>query len=456
MASVDTTDITLPQLGETADEAEVLVWLKQVGDTVTRGEALFEVQTDKITVEVPALESGVLLEHLVRPGDVVMVGDVVARLEPVSQAMSESSQKSQPSAAIEDASKRSLSASPDMSSGISAEPFRDNNKYRASPSARRLARELNISLVDVDGSGPRGRITSDDVRAAYQPKSAETLTSAVTHIAPMTSVTSANTTPANATSANATFASSLPDANDVTLAQDDVDASSYKLTKVEQISAQVTTQSFAQIPHFYVTVRADASALQTLVGSLQGVSINDLIVMAVARALKDHPRLNASVTSGDTLTLHDHVHIGVITAAPQGVMTSVVRDVDTLTAHEVHARVREVRARLASGRATSADISGATFAISNLGMYNVEAFSAIILPPNVAMLAVGTLKEDVFVNAGALRPGYSINLTLSADHRALDGVAVALFLNSLRDIIQEPHSLSHTAEPTSRRSMVLS
>ncbi|MEM7734151.1 MAG: dihydrolipoamide acetyltransferase family protein [Deinococcota bacterium] len=446
MAGVEVSNITLPQLGETADEAEVLVWLKQVGDSVTRGDALFEVQTDKITVEVPALESGVLLEHLVHPGDVVVVGDVVARLEPASKSMSESSQESPSQVATEDASKAPSNASSDVPLGTPAEPPQDKHKYRASPSARRLARELDISLADVDGTGPRGRITSEDVQAAArQADLTETSISPVTQPELMTPSKS-----------NVTVASPLPQLDDVLLARDDVDATSYKLTKVEQISARVTTQSFAEIPHFYVTVRADASALQNLADSLQGVSINDLVVMAVARALKDHPRLNASATREDALTLHKHVHIGVITATPQGVMTSVVHDADTLTAHEVHARVREVRARLASGRATSADISGATFAISNLGMYNVEAFSAIILPPNVAMLAVGTLKEDVFVEAGALRPGYSISFTLSADHRAVDGVAVALFLNSLRDIIQEPHSLSHTAEPTSRRSMVLS
>jgi pyruvate dehydrogenase E2 component (dihydrolipoamide acetyltransferase) len=227
----------------------------------------------------------------------------------------------------------------------------------------------------------------------------------------------------------------------------DFDTNRYHLTAIERTSAQVTAKSFAEIPHFYVTVRADATALMRWVDAEMGVSVNDALVSACARALKDHPRLNASLENERTLTLHDYVNIGVITATPQGLVTSVVPDADRLSLADIHQRVRKVRSKVAAGRATAKDISGATFAISNLGMYGVESFSAIILPPNVAMLAVGSVREDVFVERGALRMGHSLSLTLSADHRAVDGVAVALFLNALRDIIQAPQQLFSTRAP---------
>jgi pyruvate dehydrogenase E2 component (dihydrolipoamide acetyltransferase) len=296
-----------------------------------------------------------------------------------------------------------------------------------------------VNLADVTGTGPRGRITGDDVRAAaVTPQQGKTATVAKTPTPvhePTPSLTTSLTTFITPDSAhsNSHFA--------------DVDTHHYQLTAIERISAQVTAKSFAEIPHFYVTVRADATALMRWVAAEVGVSVNDALVSACARVLKDHPRLNASLENTQTLALHEHVNIGVITATPQGVVTSVVPDADHLSLSAIHQRVRDVRSKVAAGRATAKDISGATFAISNLGMYGVEAFSAIILPPNVAMLAVGSVREDVFVEGGALRMGHSLSLTLSADHRAVDGVAAALFLNALRDIIQAPQQLFSTRAP---------
>lgn len=427
-------DVVMPQLGETADEAEVIAWLKDVGDEVARGDALLEVQTDKITVEIPALDSGVLREVLVQAGDVVTVGAQIARLEPSSSTRSQAStSKHQPSpiAQTDTSSNQTFTAEP-----VPVAP----NKLRASPSARRVARELEVNLAEVTGTGPRGRITSEDVRAAsnnvvIQDIRQQTKAKSVgSSYYPDTSLTTPKPHEDTFADIGASF-----DA--------EIDASRYHLTAIERTSAQVTAKSFAEIPHFYVTVRADATALLRWVDAEVGVSVNDALVSACAKALKDHPRLNASLEGTKALTLHEHVNIGVITATPQGVVTSVVPDADRLTLADIHQRVREVRSKVIAGRATSKDISGATFAISNLGMYGVEDFSAIILPPNVAMLAVGSVREDVFVERGALRMGHSLSLTLSADHRAVDGVAVALFLNALRDIIQTPQQLFSTRAP---------
>ena len=422
------TDVVMPQLGETADEAEVIAWLKDVGDEVARGDALLEVQTDKITVEIPALDSGILREILVQAGDVVTVGAQIARLEPASSTSSQTSAPTQQSSSQVSTQEKEVSSKP--SQALTAEPVPvAPNKLRASPSARRVARELSVNLADVTGTGPKGRITSDDVRAAST--SPTKIHQEVAEPIIQSAETSFNT-PKNHALEN-TFA--------------DVDANHYQLTAIERTSAQVTAKSFAEIPHFYVTVRVDASALMRWVNAEMGVSVNDALVSACARVLKDHPRLNASLENERALTLHEHVNIGVITATPQGVVTSVVPDANHLSLPDIHQRVREVRSKVAAGRATASDISGATFAISNLGMYGVEDFSAIILPPNVAMLAVGSVREDVFVERGTLRMGHSLSLTLSADHRAVDGVAVALFLNALRDIIKSPQQLFSTRTP---------
>jgi pyruvate dehydrogenase E2 component (dihydrolipoamide acetyltransferase) len=427
-------DVMMPQLGETADEAEVITWLKDVGDEVARGDALLEVQTDKITVEIPALDSGVLREVLVQAGDVVMVGAKIARLEPASSSTSAADNLSN---SPTDQTRQATQVEPPTRQTFSAEPVpAAPNKLRASPSARRVARELGVTLADVTGTGPRGRITSDDVRAAST--SAKSQESGSEGVAEPVTATHYPDTSFHA-----------PDnlVDTFTDVANDVASNRYHLTAIERTSAQVTAKSFAEIPHFYVTVRADATALMRWVNAEMGVSVNDALVSACGRVLKDHPRLNASLEDARTLTLHEHVNIGVITATPYGVVTSVVPDAERLTLADIHQRVREVRSKVAAGRATASDISGATFAISNLGMYGVEDFSAIILPPNVAMLAVGSVREDVFVERGALRMGHSLSLTLSADHRAVDGVAVALFLNALRDIIQAPQQLFSTRAP---------
>ena len=172
----------------------------------------------------------------------------------------------------------------------------------------------------------------------------------------------------------------------------------------------------------------------------QSISVNDLLVKAVALALKQHPRLNA-VIENDGLNLLPSVHIGVMTATSEGLVTSVVRDADALSPAQVGSRVREVKARASAGRAKAEDIQGATFCISNLGMFGVEEFSAIILPPNVAILAVGAVQDEVIAENGAIRIAKTLRLTVSADHRAVDGVEVALFLQTLRKMLELPHEL---------------
>lgn len=396
-------DVTLPRLGETMEEAEILVWLKAVGDRVERGEPLVEVQTDKIAVEVPALQAGVLGEILAEPGQAVKVGSPIARIDVAALAEGKDGGRELEEPAAAKGPDTASDTAPDRAAH--AEAPHPAGKVRASPAARKLARELGMDLNELRGTGPGGRITTADLRVVTT--QAETLTLLAS--------------------------SPLPESEDL-----------QPLSRLERATGRATSQAFHDMPHVYVRVKVDATELSRRLHVLRGggahVTVNDALVLACARVLKAHPRLNASYQD-EALRFHREVNIGVITATPEGLVTLVVPRAETLSLQEVHRQATSARSRLLAGRTKAEDVSGATFCISNLGMYGVEEFSAIIFPPNVATLAVGAIKEDVIVADGAMRTGKSLRLTLSADHRALDGVHAALFLADLQALLESPASL---------------
>ncbi len=358
-------DIKMPVLGETTQEAEILEWFKDIGDFVKRGEAMLEVQTDKITVEVPALEPGVIKEIIASVGESIAIGELIAKLETDRKAKI--------------GTKKEIITKPN-----------NIEKLRASPAARRLARAQSINLQDLKtGTGPRGRITKADVNK---------------YLAQKTN-TSKSASPAN----------------------------SYQLGPIEKVTAQRTQQSFQEAPHFYLRHKAEITAVTNYLNTLDKPnrpSINDVLVLAVAKTLENHSRLNSSFKDNQVNILED-INIGVITATEAGLMTSVVKNADRLKAIEIKKQISQIRQRIKNKTASSADIEGASFSISNLGMFGIDEFSAIILPPNVAILAVGRVKEEILVNNGQMHIGKTITLTVSADHRATDGVMVALFLKEL-------------------------
>jgi pyruvate dehydrogenase E2 component (dihydrolipoamide acetyltransferase) len=422
--------LELPRMGETMEEGEILVWIKKVGDSIKRGETVAEIQTDKIVAEMPALEDFVLEEILAAEGTIVKVGQPLARIRRAGE-MEGSSIPEKVSVMSVAPAAQVLVSSPVVETSSSV----ITSIVRASPAARRAARELNVELSSVTGTGPRGRVTTEDIRnsgtivgaqraaPAIEPTVGARLASRA--LAPAPTPTPITTLETNTQSAN-------------------LESDLHRLTRIEIATGKTTVKSKSEIPHFYVRSRAD------LTGFMRGLeiekargssaSVNDAIVKAVALALKQHPRLNA-VLEGDAVRLNPNVHIGVMTATPDGLVTSVVRNADTLSLPQINASVKEIRARAAAGRARTEDISGASFCISNLGMFGVEEFSAIILPPNVAILAVGAVLEEVVADNGAIRVAKTVRLTASADHRAVDGIEVALFLQSLRKLLEQPHVL---------------
>lgn len=422
-------DIVLPQLGETVEEAVIVRWFKGAGDHVDRGETLLEAETDKITVEVPALVAGTLIEVVAPEGSTVKVGGVIARY--VQEGRPDAGLMTPPSATVaaDPAGRADFSAS--AASASVPEPVPPlTNRLRASPAARRAARDLGLDLEELRGAGtgPLGRISKADVLAFGGSNSAGARSQGREASGEQTLVRPLP--PAGAgRAATPTYAEALPERG-----------GTHELTRIEQVSARLTQRAFQEIPHFYVTLKCDMTATMSwLRAQPEGrrPSLNDVVVKVAALALTRHPRLNSSLV-GEALKLHDRIDIGVITATDGGVITSVVPNADSASPVQIHERVREVRGRLREGRAQASDVSGATFCVSNMGMFGIDSFSAIILPPNVAILAVGALKEEVLVEEGRMRLAPTVTLTVSADHRALDGVAVALFLKELEGLFAKP------------------
>jgi pyruvate dehydrogenase E2 component (dihydrolipoamide acetyltransferase) len=433
------TNVILPALGMSQDTGKIVQWLKAEGEQVSKGEPLVEIETDKATVEIEAPADGTLTRVSAVAGDDVPVGNVIAIIlaaEEVSSAVGV-----QPSVETNQQSALNRAPSP-LASRIAAEHNLDLNQVRsagkriqkadvltylqdqekavatstsprlmmASPKARRLAAEQGRDLVAIKGSGPGGAVLAADVWAAF------------TQAPPPVEVAGAVPSEATANGSD-------------TLA----------LSNTWRIMAERTTQSWTSIPHFYLVREVNASRLiawreQILKRSTEKVTYTDLLVKIVAAALRLHPRLNAAWDEGK-ITLKQEVHVGLAVAVEEGLVVPVIHLADTLDLSEIARQRVKLAAKARAGQLRLQDISGGTFTISNLGMYNVDAFNAIINQPQAAILAVGRIAERVVPVNGqpAVRP--MMVLTLSCDHRAVDGARGAQFLDTVATLIEEPLGL---------------
>lgn len=401
--------VVMPALEMAQDTGKLVAWRKQEGESVTKGEILLEVETDKAVVEVEALADGVLAGVKAAPGDVIPVGQTIAWLLSNGESVPTDAQPSRPSAA--NAPGAPASAAAPAKSAQESRP--GANRVKISPKARRIAQERGVDLSRVNGSGPDGEILVSDILAA-EPSGAS----------------AAATSPAAVKSP----------------ASGSAKAAAPGLSSIARIMAERTTQSWTTVPHFFVTREVDAGALNQArdkfarsAGESQGARVThtDFLVSLVARALEKHPRLNASWT-GQAIQIHDEIHMGLAMAVEDGVVTAVIRNANKAAIPEIARQRSELADRARSGRLRPDDIAGATFTISNLGMYHVNAFTAIIVPPQAAILAVGAIADRVVAVAGkpAVRP--MISLTLSCDHRVVDGARGAEFLQTLATSMQNP------------------
>lgn len=445
--------VTMPKLGFDMAEGTLVRWVKLEGDAVAKGEVLAEIETDKATVEVESTYSGVVHKHLVQQGAVVPVGTPIATIAAPDETVDDSQgavPEAAPTQAPSDETKPQVEPKPEVKEemqkgGITQVPMDqaavqvDEEKetqgdhstggMHASPLARRLAREQGLDLTNIQGTGPGGRIVRKDVEAAAQ-----------AHPAPAPAATQAPAQPAAAQRPQTT----PPPAPTWTPGAPSLKE---ELVPVERLRAAIGRrmgESKQQIPHFYVTHTFNVGALMDLRKQVnaalpedQKVSVNDFIVKAAALALLQFPNLNASL-EGDKLHRHGNVNIGSAVAVPGGLMTVVSRDADQKPLRVIASELREMASRARSGRVKPQDIEGSTFSISNLGMYDVAEFLAIINPPEAAILAIGSAAQVPVVENGELRVGWRMNATISVDHRVSDGAEAAQFMQVMAQIIENP------------------
>ncbi len=469
--------VTMPKLGFDMQEGTLVRWVKAEGEEVKKGEVLAEIETDKATVEVESSYTGKVARQLVTQGDIVPVGTPIAIIAEPGESVEEAAkaqpegetpeaergaeqtgdlnppslaggkqaaaetpgQANQAPAADEIKEARAQAAQTPVSQIPAAEeetaPGEENGRVKASPLARKIASENNIDLSRVKGTGPGGRIQKSDVEAALQSGQQQA------------AVAAPAATPAAAPAPAAKPALTVPLAPIPTGAYQAPQDQTVKLNRLRAAIGRRMVESKQQLPHFYVTraykmekVMDLRKQLNTYVPDDQKLTVNDFIVKAVALNLRQFPNLNASI-QGDEIVRHGHVNVGIAVSVEGGLLTIVVRDADQKTLRQISAEVRDLAVRARSGKVRPDDIEGSTFSISNLGMYDVDSFTAIINPPEAAILAVGSAKQVPVVEDGQVKPGLRMDATISADHRVTDGAEAARFMQALAAYLEEPMRL---------------
>lgn len=395
------TTVLMPQMGYDMKEGTVVRWRKHEGEAVSRGEVIAEIETDKATVEMEAYSTGVLAKIVVEEGRMVPVGELIALITEPGEPLPSLEEFATKPAPAEQVPETASEAPPKQDPS----PAAASSEVRATPIARRLACEKGVDLSQLSGSGPGGRVTEADVMA-YEGKAKE---------AP---------------------------APEMSVAGGQVE-----LSRMRRAIARVTTQSKSEVPHFYVTSEIDMSEAMSfrkqLNQALQDgtrVSVNDMLVKAVARALAKFPKFNASFKD-DHLELHTDLNIGIAIALEQGLIIPSILSCQSKSLVEIAMATTALIQRAQEGRLSAEEYSGGTFAISNLGMYDVDNFTAIIFPPNAGVLAVGSVVERPVVRSGQITVARTMKATLSVDHRVADGAEGAQFLMEVKRSLENPVSM---------------
>ena len=402
------TSVVMPQMGYDMQEGTLVRWLKQEGEEIARGDAIAEIETDKAVIEMEAYASGVVLKTVVAEGSTVPVGDTIAFIgspgEPVPDVAAPSAPVAEPAPEPEQAAETVEPAAAAASGAV-----------RASPVARRLAQEKGINLAQVTGTGPNGRITRDDV-AAHESSAAA---------------------PAPATEAPAAVEPAVRGQQGELV----------PLTRMRQAIARRTAQSKREVPHFYVSAGVDMTAAMALrqqineaLAGAARVSVNDLIVKACALTLAKYPAFNASF-EGNNLRMNPAINVSIAVAVEYGLLVVSLGDCRGRSLVDISQAARGAVERAQSGVLREEDYTGGTFSISNMGMFDVDSFSAIIYPPQSAVIAVGTVRQQPVVRDGEIKIAQMMQATLSTDHRVADGAQAAQFLVEVKRILENPVSL---------------
>jgi pyruvate dehydrogenase E2 component (dihydrolipoamide acetyltransferase) len=409
--------INMPKLGFDMAEGTLVRWVKQVGENINKGDVLAEIETDKATVEVESSASGVVLQHIVDQGSVVPVNAPIAVVGAEGEKVEEApkaegakpkaeEQKAEPQAEEKPAAPAQPTPAPVQQSA----PPVDSGPVKASPLAKKIARDNNVDLASVQGTGPGGRVVRKDVEAALsggQPSAAKR--PAAPTVVPVS-------------------------------AEDEA----IPLTRLRQAIARRMVESTTTVPHFYVTHEYGMDALMAMrkqanefLPENEKLSVNDFIIKAVALTLREFPNLNSSF-AGDKAIRHGAINIGIAVAVEGGLLTVVNRHTDQLPLRQISMDVKRMVAGAREGKVRPDDIEGSTFSISNMGMYDVENFLAIINPPEAGILAVGSARQVPVVENGQIKPGWRMKATISVDHRVSDGAEAARFMQKLAEFLENP------------------
>ena len=413
--------VLMPRLSDTMTEGVIAGWQKNVGDSIKKGDILADIETDKATMELESYKDGILLYQGAKAGEKIAVNDLLAIIGAQGTdvdaivAAAKGGGSVAPASNTETAPEAKQTASAPEAPKEETEQTSGNDGGRifASPLAKKIAADKGIDLGQVKGSGDNGRIVRADV---------ENFTPQQKPAAP---------------TANAAAAPSFVPA---------VGQESYEdvpVSQMRKIIAKRLAESKFTSPHFYVTMAIDMDAavaarpkLNTKDGKIK-ISFNDLVVKAVAIALRQHPDVNSSWL-GDTIRINHHVNVGVAVAVPDGLVVPVLKFADNMSLTQISAAVKTFATKAKDKKLTPAEMEGSTFTISNLGMYGVDQFTGIINPPNACILAVGGISQEPVVKNGQIVVGNVMKLTLSSDHRVVDGAKAAEFLKTLKDLLEEP------------------
>jgi pyruvate dehydrogenase E2 component (dihydrolipoamide acetyltransferase) len=418
-------EVIMPRLSDTMEEGTLAAWLKQPGDQVQRGDLLAEIETDKATMELESFEEGVLQQILVKEGETVPIGQPIAVIDSGDGAAAVPAAAAAAPTPAEEASKLQTApeveapAVPQAAATPAAAPSAAGEPVKASPMARAIARDQGIDLSTVTGSGPGGRVVKADVEALAAGDGGRAALAAA---------------PAPAAQA---LAAAQPATDD--------DDEEIPLTNMRKTVARRLVESMQSAPHFYLTIQVEVDALlalraelnQRLAGEGVKLSVNDLLIKACAVTLQTHPDINVS-WAGDKILRHRRIHVGIAVAVDGGLIVPVVRDSDHKSVSQISKEAKALIDKARAGKLRPDDYTGGTFTISNLGMFGIDQFTAVINPPEAAILAVGTTSSEPVVQDGQLATRQRMKLTLSIDHRALDGATGAQFLADLKATLEEP------------------
>ncbi|MFZ2223057.1 MAG: dihydrolipoamide acetyltransferase family protein [Candidatus Deferrimicrobium sp.] len=408
-------NVIMPSLGFDMTEGLLARWLKNEGDPVVKGQAIAEIETEKATVEIEAAVSGILARIIVQAGETVPVGTSIGVIAEAGEEVTAESAPSPappspappaPSSPAPPAPPAPPPPTPVPEAGEGAAP--SEARVKASPVARKMAEEAGLDLSRVKGTGPGGRVVERDVQAAIAAGSAPAPPGVPAGPAP------GGTVPLN---------------------------------RMRKTIARRMTESKATAPHFYVTVEINMDDAMKMREQLNGlapeaerISVNDLIVAAAARTLARFPALNASYRE-DNLEMHSQVNIGIVVALEDGLIPPVLRDADKKNLKRIAAESRELTERARANKLRSDDLGGGTFTVSNLGMFDVDEFIAIINPPEAAILAVGAVTRRPVAAAGEIRIALLMKTTLSVDHRVADGAQAGRFMQEFKKLLENPVTL---------------